>query len=498
MFSFPWDRAAIVSHSLVDKLTAFAESYFTGEVEDWIEDKLEPYEDLVDSNRQLHVGKISLSFETGKLKPRIFAIVDSFTQSLLGDFHHDLMNILRDIPEDCTFDHDKISLTAKQMHEQGHSFYGFADLSNASDRLPVYLYEEVGNYLRPGLGSAWVALFDRDFFVSKSVTEAWDTTHPMHKTVRYQTGQPMGALSSWPFMALVHHVIVWHSFGSRKAAKNLYHILGDDVVIFDEAAYDKYCRVLSILGCSYTNNVSTVGFEFAKRVFHKGEEITGAYTQALWVTRNEPELFVLEWRNLSSRGYKVGNDLHPSLRVLLKVSRKRFEWCRTLMLIPYGTTISLLELARFCAGLQGRSDCLLSRRKDNTERHVEAVMAFRQAAALLIKQSFQDDLNAAKAAIEFNLKEFQRQFNLRSGLVDQFTQAMQTAVKEFQEDSTTRIRFLERDLKLAYLKPTDKQLLRPNMLDVPRRINFAERDSHTQKMRFRAKHQKMLCQLLRG
>jgi hypothetical protein len=307
----------------------------------------------------------------------------------------------------------------------------------------------------------------------------------------------MGALSSWPFMALVHHVLVWYSFGSRKASLGKYLILGDDVVIFEEKAYKRYCVILENLGIPYTNGFSTKGFEFAKRNFLNGREITGAYTQALWASRNDPEVFTLEWRNLATRGYSVGIDLHSTFRTLLKVSRKRYEWCRLLMTLPYGSEIKLHDLSHFCVQAMGRSFCLLSR-TGNTDRLVESVKGFRQGAAFLIKQKFQEDLNVAKAAIESNLKEFRLAFIARSGLADQFMPVMQTAVEEVSTDSRTRIRYLERDLKLQYLNPTDKQLLRPNLPDMPRRIDFSKRDAHQTKLRYRAAHQRKLVQLLRG
>jgi hypothetical protein len=496
-FSFPWDRAAIIAHNLVEPLISFAEKFFEGDVREWIQDHVEPYEELVDSNRQLNVGKASLIHETGKIKPRVFAIVDSVTQSLLGDFHQMLMSILRRIPEDCTFDQDKVSRIAAERALGKQRFYGFADLSSASDRIPAYLYEEIGNYMRPGLGTAWVKLFDRPFVLGNSVIENWDTTVKRPEHVRYQCGQPMGALSSWPFMALVHHIIVWYSFGSRKASMGKYLILGDDLVIFDERAYKQYCVILDNLGVPYTNGFSTRGFEFAKRCFLDGVEITGAYTQALWASRNMPEIFTLEWKNLASRGYDVGFDLHPDLRTLLKVSRKRFEWCRLLMTLPYGSEIMIEDLSQFCVQISDRSFCLLSK-TGNEERLVESVKAFRQGAALLIKQKFQEDLNVAKAAIQDNLKEFQKAFIARSGLADQFTPVMQKAIEEVSKDSTTRIRYLERDLKLQFLNPTDKQLLRPNLPDLPRRIDFSKRDVHQNRIRYRAEHQRMLIQLLRG
>jgi hypothetical protein len=166
------------------------------------------------------------------------------------------------------------------------------------------------------------------------------------------------------------------------------------------------------------------------------------------------------------------------------------------MTVPHGTEISIQDLSRFCVQTLGRSSCLLEGAND--ARLVESVKAFRQVAALLIKQEFQDSLDAAKAAEEENRKEFREHFLVHSGLGDQLTPIVQTALEEVAEGQRTRIRLLERDLKLQYLNPSDRQLLRPNLLDVPRRIDFTQRDGFTQKMKHRAEHQKRIVQVLRG
>jgi hypothetical protein len=398
------------------------------------------------------------------------------------------------------------------MHSQGHTFYGFADLSNASDAIPKELYRDAGNDMITGLGDAWVSIFDRNFCVPKSVKAFWNTSCTPVDNVQYNTGQPMGALSSWPFMAYVHHRIVWTAFGSREKSRNKYLILGDDVIIFDEVAYWTYCSILEKLGVNYTNNVSKVGFEFAKRVFHQGKEITGAYTASLWASRNCPELFAMEWRTLATRGYSSGYDLHSSFRTLLKVSRKRFWKCKLLMTVPYGTEITVESLAKFTLGLTGRSDCFL---KGDRNRQVESVKAFRQAAAVLVQQSFQKLLDDSKLAIDENVKAFSASFLKESGLVDQTTPIVQTAINEYKDDSTLRIRYLERDLKRTFMagtvqvegpsgptietvSPSDKILLRPNLPQLPRKINFSLREKHMLQLRFRAEHQLSIIQLLRG
>jgi hypothetical protein len=71
-------------------------------------------------------------------KIRVFALVDSITQSVMKPLHLGLFKILRSLPNDGTFDQDasvtRCSIKAMQ-YGQAFSF----DLSAATDRLPVRL-----------------------------------------------------------------------------------------------------------------------------------------------------------------------------------------------------------------------------------------------------------------------------------------------------------------------------------------------------------------------
>lgn len=164
--------------------------------------------------------------------------------------------------------------------------------------------------------------------------------------------------------------------------------------------------------------------------------------------------------------------------------------------VPSGSEIRLDDLAQFCVKLSGRSTCLLKR--EDRDSLVEAVVAFRQAAAYLIRQEFQNSLDTAKAAVQSNNKDFDVAFTELSGLDDQYTSVIQTAIREYCTDRNTRIRYLERDLKNLYLNPTDKSLLRPNLPDLPRPIDFRRRDKMTERLLFRATHQLNIGLLLRG
>jgi hypothetical protein len=66
------------------------------------------------------------------------------------------------------------------------------------------------------------------------------------------------------------------------------------MIIACKKAFKKYLFLLEALGIPYTDNFSTVGFEFAQRVFIHGCEVTGAYTSALARNIGQPELWSLE------------------------------------------------------------------------------------------------------------------------------------------------------------------------------------------------------------
>jgi len=346
------------------------------------------------------------------------------------------------------------------------------------------------------LGSSWVNLFKRPFHVSKSVSQAWNTTlgTKCPKEVRYNTGQPMGALSSWPFMALVHHILVWCSFGSRNASKGEYLILGDDIVIFNEKAYKKYLSLLDDLNVSYTNNISTVGFEFAKRNFLRGSEITGAYTAALYASRNCPELFAFEWRNLSSRGYDTSSSLPSSLYDFLGLKKYQdIVKIKRLLSVPYGSDVSRDQIMQFYCFLTSRSLCV----SNNEENFLLAETAIKQASALVLKHKYQTALSQATEAIAHNKNCYEDALmEAQPELADKFPAVFSEAVTAYKEFSLTHIYLVEFVLKDVYMGSHDvKLLLRPELPIIPRKIDFKKRDYHVEKLKFRAEHQLSIMSL---
>nr|UPW42129.1 MAG: putative RNA dependent RNA polymerase [Xinjiang mito-like virus 43] len=215
--------------------------------------------------RGIPLGRLAFKEEPGKI--RVFAIVDPITQWLLKPLHDWLFAVLRDIPQDGTFDQDQaVSTVIEKVRKGALDVFSF-DLSSATDRLPILLQAKILNHCVPDLGTVWSTLLTARKYV---VPLKYGNTIP---EVKYATGQPMGALSSWAMLALTHHFLVQYSAwlaGKRKWFTE-YMILGDDLLILDSGVAKCYLDVMRQLGVGVNlakSLVSNKGYgEFAKKFF---------------------------------------------------------------------------------------------------------------------------------------------------------------------------------------------------------------------------------------
>jgi hypothetical protein len=97
------------------------------------------------SIEKTHVGQLALKEEAAG-KVRVFAMVDVWTQSILKPMHDHLFSILKQIPNDGTFDQRAAVRRCFAKAAQFKCSYGF-DLSAATDRLPIDLQVEVVSFL---------------------------------------------------------------------------------------------------------------------------------------------------------------------------------------------------------------------------------------------------------------------------------------------------------------------------------------------------------------
>jgi hypothetical protein len=229
----------------------------------------------VNSSHSYETGRLGFSAEPGG-KTRVFAIADYWSQFSLKVIQDNLYNTLRSISTDSTDNQDKGFKSLLKMSE-GKETYCF-DLTAASDRLPAKLQtfrlELLGGRV---LGEAWLSIMtDRTFLVKKT-----------GKKLRWEVGQPLGLLSSFPSFSLFHHDVVQFAYCRCRARKGLplkffrdYRLLGDDIVILNKEVADEYQFLIQdVFGVAINKSKSVIGdsknsqMEFTKRLASNGKEL---------------------------------------------------------------------------------------------------------------------------------------------------------------------------------------------------------------------------------
>lgn len=108
------------------------------------------------------------------------------------------------------------------------------------------------------------------------------------KSYAYAQGQPMGAFSSFPMMALTNHILIRIAgmrAGYRKYTR--YAVLGDDLCLSDQVVDQELRKIFELLGVEISQK-SYQGklFNFASRYFIQNhKEITGYSVAGLEETR---------------------------------------------------------------------------------------------------------------------------------------------------------------------------------------------------------------------
>lgn len=211
----------------------------------------------------------------GGCKTRTIAIGDLFSQAILLPLHDKLMKRLRKLDQDATFDQGKAISWLKEKTLLG-GIWSF-DLTTATDRFPASLQEIVMKALfGERVGSLWKLVMKdlRDFSFKYSKTGP--TTE-----VYYTVGQGMGLYSSWPAFAYTHHIFVqWCGHCEGITPFTDYRIIGDDVVIANEAVANRYRSTLESMEVPISKAKSIVSIhppysgEVAKRLIWNGVDIS--------------------------------------------------------------------------------------------------------------------------------------------------------------------------------------------------------------------------------
>lgn len=268
-------------------------------------------------------------------KGRLFAIVDGLTQNALSGLHSQIYKWLKSAPEDGTASHNYVAMIAKQWSSIPGVESFSKDLSKASDRLPVDCQFDVQ---RKKYGNMFAANW-REILVNRkyrlSLKESDDD-------LVYQKGQPMGAKSSWPAMAEMHHLIArtcQRMVNLRRVvttSKNenyaQYLIIGDDFSTRSKELSDLYSYIMTVvLECDISprkgfgpdqydpelnplkdiENSSQV-IEMAKRIFAGGKELTSVSPVQILDGLSYPDCFPELLRVLNDRQVLDREDQFPA------------------------------------------------------------------------------------------------------------------------------------------------------------------------------------------
>lgn len=262
-------------------------------VEDFIQKKLADGEDYnrfryPGFGRPKGLGKLGYKVEpAGKI--RVFAMVDSLTQCVMKPLHDLLFSILRKLETDGTFNQMK---PAQRLINLGYTDFWSLDLTAATDRFPLALQQVLLSALiGPRLARLWASILVERYYLTPRPPEG--VVGPEADTpLVYGAGQPMGALTSWAAFSLCHHCLVqyaaYRALGLQGFFKE-YALLGDDIVIANYKVAMEYILLLREIGVEFglakSLISSTGGFEFAKRTFAHGKDVSGISLLALGIAK---------------------------------------------------------------------------------------------------------------------------------------------------------------------------------------------------------------------
>jgi len=259
-------------------------------------------------------SRIRIKYESGG-KARPFAIVDFFSQSALKSIHSFAMNWLKNQPNDGSDSHDLAAQAVKEWTSNPNLEIFSYDLTEATNRWPLYLQELVVQQMFGNeIARCWKTIIaDREFTIGSGP-----------EMIRFNCGQPLGALSSWAVFSISHHCLVrtaiyrsWKRGGPLRgpfkpfSENDKYRIIGDDIAIRSRSVAIMYRSMLSDLAVdiSITKSVlpeqildNSVVAELAKRMFRNGIEITPVPPETI-LAGMEPFGFPFMLEQLSMRGY---------------------------------------------------------------------------------------------------------------------------------------------------------------------------------------------------
>lgn len=120
-------------------------------------------------------------------------------------------------------------------------------------------------------------------------------------------------------MAITHHILI--RFSAALVGKPaVYWVLGDDALIVGDDVYRAYRKILAAHGMSVNESKTFVSkdmFEFAKRFYFKGEEISPYPVEAIINSRGEYPLLAVAIDNAVTKSLHTEEEMVDKARVVV-------------------------------------------------------------------------------------------------------------------------------------------------------------------------------------
>lgn len=230
-------------------------------------------------------------------KVRLIAIPDYWTQAVMKPIHQGINTLLKSLYTDCTYNQNHFK-DALDPYFNGQTFYSI-DLKSATELMPSNWQAEVLKWVSESteLGDLWLSL----------MTE-YPWSREDDSPLYFKRGQPMGVYASWPLMALTHHLIYRWSLikcGILELTEP-YFLLGDDMLIIGDKNFKAYQwgieQTKMILNKEKTFSSKNF-FEFAKRFFLKGVEVSPFPIGALLSSNGSPSVMSVAIDNAFTKSW---------------------------------------------------------------------------------------------------------------------------------------------------------------------------------------------------
>jgi hypothetical protein len=252
------------------------------------------------------LGKLAYIEEWGG-KSRIVAQLDYWTQMAMTPLHNTINSFLRALPSDGTFNQHALADRVREWTTDPNLEVFCFDLTAATDRLPIALQERILTVLfgSKSFSSSWAdILVGREFLTNNG------------DLIQYATGQPMGARSSFPMLALTHHVIIQLSAMKAEIPEyTAYAVLGDDSSLTQQSVSSWYLAFMEQFGVpiNLTKSITHVKdaipmAEICKRVFMDGVEISRYNPKLIVNTIRDPRLAPDLQNDLFLRGFPFDSN----------------------------------------------------------------------------------------------------------------------------------------------------------------------------------------------